>query len=257
MTTQYPRDGSSDRATTAIGLSSRIKRMYRSVTPMWLRQSRMVAALKKVWTALLPHDVVYDEDYYEEAVEGAASSAAPPIARAIAEDLRPRTVLDVGCGSGALLESLKSLGVEARGLERSRAALAICRAKGVEVARFDLEADELSDPGAYDVVVSLEVAEHLPERVADRYVGLLCRAAPVVVITAAPPGQGGTDHVNEQPREYWVGKFGRLGFRLQPGLEERWREDWEREGVVSWYWRNLMVFRSEDASGKGDPMVRT
>ena len=88
-----------------IGFSGRIKRLYRALAPMQLRQSRIVSALKKVWTASLPHDVVYDEDYYEKAVEGTAEVAAPTIARAIAEDLRPRVVLDVGCGSGALLES--------------------------------------------------------------------------------------------------------------------------------------------------------
>jgi hypothetical protein len=94
----------------------------------------------------------------------------------------------------------------------------------------------------------MEVAEHLPEAVADRYVELLTSLSPLVVFTAAPPGQGGSDHVNEQPPSYWILKFQQRDFGHDDGLTRRWRESWEASGVVeSWYHQNLMIFRSAAA----------
>lgn len=95
----------------------------------------------------------------------------------------------------------------------------------------------------FDVAISMEVAEHLPKRYADRLVGLLAALAPTVVFSGATPGQGGMDHVNEQPHEYWITKFEARGFRYELELTDRWRRQWEVDGVASFYHRNLMIFR--------------
>jgi hypothetical protein len=66
----------------------------------------------------------------------------------------------------------------------------------------------------------------------------------VIIFTAAPPGQGGTNHVNEQPPSYWISKFQERGFKYAEELSQRWRESWEAEdNVESWYQKNLMIFR--------------
>jgi hypothetical protein len=88
----------------------------------------------------------------------------------------------------------------------------------------------------------MEVAEHLPASVAGSFVALLCRAAHAVVFTAAVPGQGGSDHVNEQPREYWIARFDARGFAYDGDRTERWREQWRGAGVCRWYHENLMIF---------------
>jgi hypothetical protein len=142
-----------------------------------------------------------------------------------------------------------------KGLEYADAALARCRARGLDVARFDIEHDGLRDAtggggdregngtAGWDVVLSMEVAEHLPEAIADPYVDLLCAAAPVVVMTAAPPGQGGTNHVNEQPPGYWIAKFADRGFDHDAQTTRRMSADWAEAGVTWWYHRNLLIFR--------------
>jgi hypothetical protein len=90
----------------------------------------------------------------------------------------------------------------------------------------------------------MEVAEHLPEKAAGRYVDLLTRLSSVIVFTAAPPGQGGQDHINEQPPSYWISKFQDLGFAQDRLLSERWRKIWRgSSAVASWYYENLMIFR--------------
>jgi hypothetical protein len=87
-----------------------------------------------------------------------------------------------------------------------------------------------------------EVAEHLPAACADRYVSLLCQLAPIVVCSAAKPGQDGTDHVNLQPQSYWIEKFERGGHHHQPDKAKSLSARWSRNGVATFYFDNLMVF---------------
>ena len=143
---------------------------------------------------------------------------------------------------GALLAVLRQRVAQASGLEYSNAALAHCRRRGLTVRQFDLERavpTEVMD-GA-DVVVLLEVAEHLPETFAGD-VHFLRRAGRAVVFTAATPGQGGTDHVNEQPHEYWIAKFARRGFHYDSPRADRWRSQWRQRDVAWFYCNNLMIF---------------
>jgi hypothetical protein len=48
--------------------------------------------------------------------------------------------------------------------------------------------------GRFDLAVCLEVAEHLPPERAESFIRELCDLAPVVLFSAAIPGQGGTGH---------------------------------------------------------------
>lgn len=187
------------------------------------------------------HDEIYTDEFYRKAVDPQAQQSGGIIAATIVDGLRPRSAVDLGCGTGVLLAGLQARGVRALGLEYSEAALLICRERGLDVRRFDLEKDALCE--MFDVAISTEVAEHLPARCAEHYVDVLCGAAPTVVFTAATPGQGGTDHVNEQPHSYWIEKFRSRGFALDEPASLRWRAAWEAAGVVWWFHRNLMLFR--------------
>lgn len=229
-----------------------VRRLWRS-TPEPIRAigrripgvRALAGQVRKRAEAVAGHQEIYDAAYYRER-DAAASAEA--IATTIVEDLRPNRILDVGCGTGDLLMALRRHGVEGVGLELSEAALAICRERDLAVRRFDLEEEVPNDPIVADVVVSTEVAEHLPEACADRYVDLLTTPRTTVVLTAAPPGQGGTDHVNEQPPEYWIEKFRRRGFALDALRTRRWAKRWRDAGAQPWYSENVLIFEPE-ASG--------
>lgn len=222
-------------------MTSIIKKIYRGIVPVSVRSSPAVGKLK---TRVLGHDGIYSDEYYEHTVEGPAVRSSGTIADSIVTDLKPARVVDVGCGTGALLDALRSRGCEVFGLEYSEAGLKFCRSRNLDVAKFDLERDTLDDGRTFDAAVSMEVAEHLPEHIADRYVDLLTRLAPVIVFTAAPPGQGGEDHVNEQPPEYWITKFRDRAFEQDTKLSGQWRESWRAsDQVENWYFQNLMIFR--------------
>ena len=48
--------------------------------------------------------------------------------------------------------------------------------------------------------------------------------------------------MNEQPHDYWIGKFSERGFAFREAVSLRWREEWQAKGVEACYWRNVMVF---------------
>ncbi len=196
----------------------------------------------------LGHNYVYTSQYYAADVEGPAVRSAPLMAAVIMEYLSPSSVLDVGCGTGALLFEFRRLGCRVQGIEYSDAAISYCRHRNLDVVKAELEKGCLRLSSKFDVAVSFEVAEHLAETSAERYVDLLASAADVVVMTAAHPGQGGVDHVNEQPAEYWVAKFQRRGFVHRLDLPEQWRKKWDSSGeVAGWYSCNLLVFAVGDS----------
>jgi 2-polyprenyl-3-methyl-5-hydroxy-6-metoxy-1,4-benzoquinol methylase len=199
-----------------------------------------VRSVIKDWIA--DHDTIYDEEYFNE-IDRTSTSSAPHMAAGIITLFRPKTVLDVGCGTGSLLYELGKQGVTGVGLEYSEAAIAYCNQRDLDVRKFNLEsASSFSTEQAFDIVVSFEVAEHLPHRVANSYVSLLCSHADIVLFTAAPPGQGGTDHINEQFPPYWIHRFGLNGFSLSETLTTQLKRSWKNERVSEWYRSNLMVF---------------
>jgi hypothetical protein len=110
------------------------------------------------------------------------------------------------------------------------------------VEKFDLESDETVQ-GSSDVTVSFEVAEHLPESLAENYVRVISQFSPIVIMSAATVGQGGHDHVNEQPHEYWIKKMQTRGFDYDRKSSQQVREEWAGKGVAYWYVNNTMIFR--------------
>jgi SAM-dependent methyltransferase len=199
-------------------------------------------------------DEIYNPDYYDQVVDPIMLSSSDQIAQSIQREFQPGSVIDVGCGTGALMASLEGLGVTCLGFDRAAAALERCRRRGLEVRRLDVELDPFP-PERADLVVSTEVAEHLPESAADRFAELLALLAPVAVVTAAPPGTGGKDHVNEQEEDYWVAKFAARDFVDKRDVARRLREEWRSAGVDETYVRSVMVFRAvsyrSDQSGSG------
>jgi SAM-dependent methyltransferase len=222
-------------------ITSLVKGVFRKVLPAAIRDSAIVLEIK---TRLLGHNVLYDTDYYANVVEGPAVRSAALISSSIVDEFKPKRIIDVGCGTGALLEALRDRGCDVFGLEYSDAGLKYCIARGLHVERFNLERDVFEgNRQGFDVAVSMEVAEHLPESTANGYIDLLTRLSPTIVFTAAPPGQSGTDHVNLQPPAYWIAKYRERGFEHLDELSRRWRVTWKAAGnVETWYHENLMIF---------------
>ena len=224
-------------------LSDLIKTVYRTAVPIRIRQSKPAGYLSTRIKTLLGHNAIYDAQYYAM-IEALAMRSADVMAESIVREFRPQTVVDVGCGTGALLEALKKHGcAQVFGLEYSDAALKYCRERGLEVQQFDLERDQFLHDRTFDVAISMEVAEHLPAQIADVYIDLIERLSDRIVFTAATPGQGGENHVNEQPHAYWIAKLQARGFAYEAERSLRWRREWETRQIAACYTKNVMLFR--------------
>jgi len=91
----------------------------------------------------------------------------------------------------------------------------------------------------YDLVLSLEVGEHIPAPFEAVYLDNLTRhALRYVVLSWALPGQGGYGHVNERPNTYIQDRMHDRGFAMRPDLSAPLRSS------VHWWWfrETVMVF---------------
>jgi len=184
----------------------------------------------------------YTKEYYEAIREGARRSAEA-IVPLIMERLHPRSVVDVGCGTGTWLSVFRRHGVrDTLGIDREHVTGEILEIPAEEFLPHDLRFPLAMDR-RFHMVVSLEVAEHLPGECADTFVDSLTRLGPVVLFSAAVPYQGGTDHVNEQWPDYWVELFGKKGFVVLDPIRKR---IWQHPGVDCWYAQNILLFVKRD-----------
>lgn len=178
---------------------------------------------------------VYDQGFYDTIREGTQNSAqvvVPLICDAIGGV--PKSMVDVGCGEGWWALEFAKLGSRVVGLDGAYVA-------GSPLVERFVAADldrTLPLIGRFDLALSLEVAEHLSPMRSDSFVGDLCSLAPIVVFSAALPGQGGHGHVNERYMAEWAEMFDARGFAVSGAL--RW-PIWDDDRIEPWYRMNLMV----------------
>jgi SAM-dependent methyltransferase len=165
---------------------------------------------------------------------GMASLLPAQLLDAVQERWRPRSLLDIGCGVGRAMQYLSERGVECVGLEGSQPAI------DASPVRSQIQRTNLNRPVAlgrtFDVVWSYEVAEHIHAKYVDAFLETLTTHGPVIVMSAAQPGQGGCGHFNEQPPEYWIAHIERRGFRYAAAEADA------LHALSDEFARNMMVF---------------
>jgi glycosyltransferase involved in cell wall biosynthesis/2-polyprenyl-3-methyl-5-hydroxy-6-metoxy-1,4-benzoquinol methylase len=145
-------------------------------------------------------------------------------------------VIDLGCGPGVFVNALRAQGIEAVGFDIDE------RVKG-KPHLYQINLLNLVDPS--DIILCLEVAEHIPENKADDLVSSVVRNLKdpgTLFWSAAVPGQSGHGHINCQPKEYWQTKFEAKGLIRQIGIEQAVIEKVQQQPHLGWFTQNLMVF---------------
>lgn len=183
----------------------------------------------------------YTAEFYDE--RGLSHRSAEVIVPMVLDLVAPSSVADVGCGTGEFLAVVREhgvrdvLGIDGAWVERSR----------LEIPPTAFRSADLEQPLSlgrrFDLLLSLEVAEHLPESAAWTFVTSLVSLAPVVVFSAAIPGQGGTHHVNEQWPAYWAAQFVHHGYT---GFDPFRRALWDEHEVAVWYRQNIVLFVADE-----------
>ena len=177
-------------------------------------------------------------DYFLRACESAAV-VLPHVFRLVG----PSSVADFGCGGGAWLKVCRELGVQdILGIDGN-----YVDSQKLGFPREYFFPHDLRDPIAatrrFDLVISLEVAEHIPLSSCGTFLDSLIRLAPVVLFSAAVPYQGGVGHVNEQWPSYWCDLFEQRGYLPVDCIR---RLVWTDKRVDLWYRQNTLLFVSSD-----------
>lgn len=184
----------------------------------------------------------YTEQFYHAHKAGALSSARA-VVPFVQQLLQPAAVVDVGCGSGAWLAVWRECGVtDVRGVDG-----AYVKPESLLIPAEQFTAHDLTQPlrlaRQFDLVMSLEVAEHLPAEHAARFVQTLTALGPVVLFSAAIPQQGGVGHINEQWPQYWAELFTRFDYVAIDCLRRRcWHDP-----AVEWFYAQNMVLYAQRA----------
>jgi len=157
--------------------------------------------------------------------------------------VKPRRVIDVGCGTGVWLSVFREHGVEdVLGIDGAYVDLATLKIPRERFLSFDLS-KPIDLDGKFDLAVSLEVAEHLPASSAAAFVESLTKLSPLVLFSAAIPCQGGVNHVNEQWPDYWARLFAERGFEVIDCIRRR---TWNNNQVAYYYAQNMLIFCRRD-----------
>lgn len=163
------------------------------------------------------------------------------------------SLLDVGSGRGTWLAAARELGIED-----------IAGIDGVAVDASELHIDpsvvrifDLTKPvflgRRFDLVLCLEVAEHLDSSSAEALIETLCSHGNLVFFSAAAPGQHGEHHVNCRWPSYWQGLFNAAGYVCNDDLREY---IWDDSEIEPWYRQNLFSAHSDPELAGTEPRIR-
>jgi cyclopropane fatty-acyl-phospholipid synthase-like methyltransferase len=182
----------------------------------------------------------YDNHFYRFLGSFAVRSAQQivPLLSAV---LPIESVADFGCGQGAWLSVWKSAGASVMGIDGPYIGM-----QHLMIDADEFRAADLGQPidlgRRFDLVQSLEVAEHLSARRATGFIEMLTAHGRLVLFSAAVPGQGGEHHINEQPLEYWRREFRQQGYLaidyIRPLVASNPR-------IQHWYRYNIVLYAEE------------
>ncbi len=185
---------------------------------------------------------LYTNNFFNSIQQYAQQSATETIPL-ILDLIQPKNVVDVGCGNGIWLSVFEEFGVqEILGIDGDYVDPALLMIPAINFLTHDLK-QPLQLQRKFDLVVSLEVAEHLPIDCAEIFIDSLTRLGSVVLFSAAIPFQGGTGHLNEQWPEYWAEHFKNKGYVAIDCLRKKL---WYKEKVAGYYSQNILIFVKED-----------
>lgn len=187
------------------------------------------------------HDMQHSyDDKFMSYADRSSRHSARVVSNLLYQALKIESVLDIGCARGTWLSAWREQGAKhIFGVDGSYVST-----DDLAIPRECFLATDLAKPidlqRTFDLVQSLEVAEHISAASADVFVENLVRhSSGIILFSAAPPGQGGEFHVNEQPYEYWRKKLRAHGFDAFDYVRPLIAND---KAVSFWYRYNTLLY---------------
>ena len=153
---------------------------------------------------------------------------------AIIEMFPVESAIDIGSGDGAYTRNLINAGIKCKGFdgnpETYKISSGLCNVR------------DFSQPvrlGKFDLVLSLEVGEHIPRKYEQTFINNLCRASQHWICGSwGVEGQTGYGHVNCRNNDYIIKEFKKRGFKFREDLSEIIRN----KSTLEWFHNTIMVF---------------
>jgi len=186
---------------------------------------------------------LYQEDYF---VEGIFETDYASIANLISKTYQPKTIVEFGCGPGHLTRELDKININVTAID-GFSSPEFKNTQKITFTKVDLNdqkaLEQFLGNKKFDLAICTEVGEHLNPASSEHLIKYLTQSAPVVIFSAAVPGQGGHGHINCQPREFWHDLFTSNGFRLIDSFRQKLRDN---EKLAMWYKLNMLDYVSKD-----------
>jgi SAM-dependent methyltransferase len=212
----------------------------------------------------------FDAEYYRKGCgpipygEGDAwAMQVENVAANVMARFAPGSVLDAGCAYGLYVQALRGFGVDALGMDVSDYAIARAPAG----ARAYCHVASLATPWTapldrqYDLVMCIEVLEHMPEDEGMRAIANLCAHTDAVLFSSSPDDFTEPTHVNVRPREYWQAAFGRHGFQIDNAIDAGFVAPWamglRRKGTRSASTRRKVLVLADEFSSRARAVAQT
>jgi len=183
----------------------------------------------------------YDEKFYEYNIPGSLRSAKIFL-NIIKDNYNFNSVVDFGCGRGTWLKAALDMGIDsAHGYDGPWNEGKLID-EAIVFTPVDLSNIRLEEK-KFELAMSLEVAEHLPEHAANQFVDAITNSSDLVMFGSAFTRQMGTYHINEQFPSYWAQKFINRGFYPVDIFR---KTVWSDKNIEPCYRQNTFLYVKQD-----------
>jgi len=179
--------------------------------------------------------MIHARGYWTEEAEVSTHVCDEPLCAAIIELYKDvKTAVDIGCGNGKYTKNLIDAGIDCKGFDGSPLTPAITN--GIcGVMDFSLP----TDIGQFDLILCLEVGEHIPAHYEEVFIENLVRASKKhICLSWGIEGQDGWGHVNCRNNDYVIDKMKGYGFRYLEKPAQALRDS----STFWWFKNTVMVF---------------
>lgn len=144
------------------------------------------------------------------------------------------TVVDIGCGDGSYTKGFIEKGIDCIGYDGNpltpELTGGLCGIK---------DFSQKVNIGKFDLVLSLEVGEHIPLEYEQVFIDNICRSSKKwICLSWGIPGQPGYGHVNCKSNEYVISEMTKRGFIFDKKRSNKLRD----KSIFDWFKNSIMVF---------------
>jgi len=190
----------------------------------------------------------YSNEFYTYVSNGAVSTAKH-VFDIYHNIFNCQSVKDVGCGDGTWLTELNNFFPESNkiGYDLPNAIKIAKKENNINFKSVDFENPTIELENT-ELTICLEVAEHISKINAEKLINKICETSKFIIFSAAIPGQGGFNHINENPLKYWIKLFEKNNFYCF----DIFRFELSKDKNIPFYYRNniFLYTKKQDISSE-------